>query len=139
MVCVRLIISCAARRVNVSIRMRDGIDAVQHQVSGAMRQGIGLAGARARQNQQRPGTDALLVDRRAECGSAALLRDSARRMRLPSLSSWVQYCTYIQIETQYMTKPLKSIAFRPTAREETDHTVTRRLSRNTGQAPSFRR
>ena len=38
------------------------IDAVQHEMRGAMRQRVGLAGAGAGQDQQRAGADALVLD-----------------------------------------------------------------------------
>ena len=48
------------------------IRAVQHQVRGSMRQGVGLAGARARQNQQGTGTHALVRNGGAKGRRAAL-------------------------------------------------------------------
>ena len=68
-------ISWAARRVKVSIRMRAGSTPFIVQVRDAMRQGIGLAGAGAGDDQQRPGIDAFfrgLLAHLADEGDALL-------------------------------------------------------------------
>ena len=56
--CARRVISSAARRVKVSSSMRSGAHARQQQVRDAMRERIRLAGARAGDDQQRPGLHA---------------------------------------------------------------------------------
>ena len=50
----RRLISAAARREKVISRMRRGVGAVDDQMRDAMRQRVGLAGARAGDDQERP-------------------------------------------------------------------------------------
>ena len=77
-----------------------GIRAVQNEVSGSIRQGVGFTGSRAGQDQQGPGTDPLIRNDSAKCRRAALAGIQRVKCVCFHFHHGVRYCTYIQIETQ---------------------------------------
>ncbi len=91
------------------------VDAVQHQMSGAMRQRIGLAGSRAGQDEQRTRADAFVLDRRAEGGGTALLGvERVERVGLLGLhhdENYTVYCMDIQIASGYTAAMRQDRAF----------------------------
>ena len=102
----RRVISSAARRVNVSSRMRSGGTPLQQQVRHPMGQRVGLAGAGPRDDQQRAGGHAA-----ARCGVA--VRD---RLRLGGIQRGIRGRDGDRVHVGRNTVCIDSILARRTAR-----------------------
>ena len=101
------------------------IDAVQHQVSGAMGERIGLARPRSRQDEHRAGDDALLLAGSPERGCAPLLRvqgiECRRCLRLHHEKTIPSNCMDIQIRLRHIDLLFQGSRVFGRPREGADH------------------